>query len=309
MNQWGEIMINNKEFLITSFNINNQWKIMLTDLRQLFIELLTVDKIIDKCQELNPLLSIEDLDINSIINDLLKNIPKYIVNESSTSSIELKKIIEGGIFKYTINLNECNDSTEFFEVITVPLCSAFAEYKRQNRLLIHEIINKDEVIMDYELNSDHVVRGSIATKPFSCDTFFGDSTIKVNKNSVLKIFRNIFEENEELFTESYIGNTKNIVEKETNKLSENDRIDQSEQIKITTDKIICKDEGKTISAKLTDEVIDASTSKNSLSTKLSVLERKKVNKTAGKKKNELSRDNSIASRNKRQKKNLSDFIS
>lgn len=98
-------------------------------------------------------------------------------------------------------------------------------------------------------------------------------------------------------------------EKETNKLSENDRIDQSEQIKITTDKIICKDEGKTISAKLTDEVIDASTSKNSLSTKLSVLERKKVNKTAGKKKNELSRDNSIASRNKRQKKNLSDFIS
>ncbi|XP_057318672.1 uncharacterized protein LOC130663452 [Microplitis mediator] len=313
MNQWEEIMINNKEFLIASININNQWKIMLTNLRQLFIELLTIDKIIDKCQELNPLLSLEDLDINSIINDLLKNIPKYIVNESSTSSIELKKIIEGGIFKYTIDLNECNDSTEFFEVITVPLCSALAEYKRQNNLLIDEIVNKDEEIMDYKLNTDHVVRGHIATKRFIYDTFFSDSTIKVNKNSVLKIFSHVFEENEELFTDSYIGNTKNIVEKETNELHdkscENDRIDQSEQIQITTDEIKCKDEEKTISGRITDEATDASTSKSSLSTKLSNLEKRKINKEAGKERNELSRDNSIKSRNKRQKNRLSDFIS
>ncbi|XP_044580842.1 uncharacterized protein LOC123262628 isoform X2 [Cotesia glomerata] len=237
MDSWKEIAIDNKKYLISTFNNKNQWKIMLTDFRELFTELLSMEKITNQCQELNPLLSIEDFDITSIVEDLLTNLPEFLSEKSSTSRLELTKKIEGGIFKFVVDLKACKDSDEFFEVITRPLCLGIVELKRENDIIIHEIIKKDDEIREIERTNDIYFRLHKRTRVFYRSHL---PPVKSNydQDELYRSFENFFHENGGLFRKVYVKDDDSVGENEeqlenpddTNQLEENNEIEKSVKI-------------------------------------------------------------------------------
>ncbi|KAG8034057.1 hypothetical protein G9C98_008538 [Cotesia typhae] len=228
MNSWKEITIDNKKCLISIYNNKNQWKIMLTDFRELFTELLSMEKITNKCQELNPLLSIEDFDINSIVEDLLTNLPEFVSEKSSTSKLELTKKIEGGIFKFAVDLKACKDSNEFFEVITRPLCLGIVEFGRENDILIDEIIKKDTEIREIEGMNDIHFYPHKRTRVFSRSHL---PPVKSNysQNELYQSFKHFFHRDEGLFRKVYVKDDDSVGENIEQQLENPDDLNQLEE--------------------------------------------------------------------------------
>lgn len=106
---------------------------------------------------MNPLLIIEDISLDRIISDLLNNIIKY-ATKISTSFIALQNKLDDGIFKFQINLSKSSPN-EFFQEITIPLCSSVGELMRKNKILIQEIKKKDEEIIEYRACGAELLRG------------------------------------------------------------------------------------------------------------------------------------------------------
>lgn len=102
-------------------------------------------------------MSIEDIDVDDIIRELFGNIPKYTVDSSTINEIKLHTVIEGGTFKFAINLNRA-DSEEFGKEVMIPLASYVVELQEKFDNLIDEIKRKDEEIIEYEACGAKLIR-------------------------------------------------------------------------------------------------------------------------------------------------------
>lgn len=105
---------------------------------------------------MNPLLSIEDVNIDEIITEILNNIPELAV-EVTQKKIKLETTVEGGLFIYEIDFEE-SSSRELCQEVTIPLCLSVAELERQKEMLIKEIKRKDEEILEYRSNGAELIR-------------------------------------------------------------------------------------------------------------------------------------------------------
>ena len=71
--------------------------------------------------------------------------------------INLSKIIEGGIFKFNIELTKAS-SEQFWEEVTKKLCDSVAVLTHKNKLLTEIIKNKDKEILEYKLEGAQLIR-------------------------------------------------------------------------------------------------------------------------------------------------------
>lgn len=110
-------------------------------------------------QMLNPSLCIEEIDVVRFVGQLLKNIESYAV-QKSVERIELAKNLDGGIFKFSIDL-EKGDPQKFWEEVTMPLCLMAGELRRRQSILLDLVRRKDEEIMEYKLNGAELTRSML----------------------------------------------------------------------------------------------------------------------------------------------------
>ena len=105
---------------------------------------------------LNPLLKVKALSVDEIMKEILTDIPNHSV-QKSINSITLHKNIQGGIFKFRIELNRASDE-EFFEVVTKSLCLSSMELFRRYSILLEFIKKKDEEIAEYKAEGAKLIR-------------------------------------------------------------------------------------------------------------------------------------------------------
>lgn len=125
---------------------------------------------------MNPLLSIDDFDVNEIINEILNNIPRYAVN-ITCNEIKLQTELEGGIFKFAVNLTRAT-AQEFWTEVTLPLCQSVADLQSRNNYLIQEINWKDEQIYEYKAHGAQLLRSILIKYYFHLLIF---SNIQINR--------------------------------------------------------------------------------------------------------------------------------
>ncbi|XP_011301993.1 non-homologous end-joining factor 1 isoform X1 [Fopius arisanus] len=169
---WQEIHVEKEIFMVSSELMDDKWKILLTNLVELWFEDISREEIVDKCQRLNPLLSIEDVNIDEIMAGVLSNIVKLAVQVTKWK-IKLETTVEGGVFKFEINLVKSSPQ-QLWQEITMPLCLSVGELKRQKEMLIKELKRKDEEIMEYKANGAELIRKHIQTLPFNEHALEGD---------------------------------------------------------------------------------------------------------------------------------------
>ncbi|XP_076763860.1 non-homologous end-joining factor 1 [Xylocopa sonorina] len=170
---WNNVIINNDAYLISIMQRDNGIQILLTNLVELWMETLTNEIILDRCQKLNPLLNVEAINYNEIVLNVLNNISKYIV-EASVERIELSTEIEGGLMKFTLNLSK-GTAEDFWNIITKPLCVSGNEIIRQRQLLLDLIKKKDDEIAEYKAGGAELLRKHIETKTFTEEQFKTDN--------------------------------------------------------------------------------------------------------------------------------------
>lgn len=192
-NKWKEIVVNGENFLLSSCKIGNTWKIMLTNLIELWTETLSKEKIIQQCENLNPLLIIEDISLDEMVSNLLNNILKY-ATKISTNVIVLQNKLDDGIFKFHVNLIKSSPN-EFFQEITTPLCSSVGELMRKNKILIQEIKKKDEEIFEYRACGAELLRENIKTETFK-DEILKPSPADSDEQCYVHIFKSAIPEND-----------------------------------------------------------------------------------------------------------------
>ncbi|XP_063981750.1 non-homologous end-joining factor 1-like isoform X2 [Diachasmimorpha longicaudata] len=185
---WKEIHLGQEVLMLSSEFIDHRWKILLTNLIELWTEDVSRDEVVDKCQSLNPLLSIEDVDIDEIIAGILNNIPQLAV-EITKTKIKLETTVEGGVFRYEIDLVKSTPQ-ELWQEVTMPLCLSVGELRRQKEMLVREIKRKDEEIMEYRATGGELIRKHIQTKPFDEDSIKGDIPVDTPK-CCLDIFKSV----------------------------------------------------------------------------------------------------------------------
>lgn len=74
-NEWEEVLVNEQNFLISCCRIDNTWKIMLTNLIELWTENLSREKIIQDCEVCNTCIVYKS--ITQLIQHFLINIYNY----------------------------------------------------------------------------------------------------------------------------------------------------------------------------------------------------------------------------------------
>ncbi|XP_034952084.1 uncharacterized protein [Chelonus insularis] len=215
---WAQIIIDKKPFFIKTRCKNKQWKIVLVNLEEIWIENLSYKEAIEKCQSSksfiyfklwNPLLDVDDFNLDEIINEILKNIMDHVVFVS-VNEIKLEKEIEGGVFKFSINLTKGNLQDIWAEIIK-PLCTNAHELQRQNEIIVKEIKKKDEEITEYKLNGKLLRK--IETERFD-DNLFNSTKINAETKNLFSMFRSLMNQNDhsnmEKLSNSDDNQTKNI---------------------------------------------------------------------------------------------------
>ncbi|XP_015115370.1 non-homologous end-joining factor 1 isoform X2 [Diachasma alloeum] len=190
---WKEIHSGQEVFMVSSELIGDKWKILLTNLIELWAEDISREEVVDKCQRLNPLLSIEDVDIDEIIAGILSNIPQLAV-EVTKRKIKLETTVEGGVFRYEMDLVKSTPQ-ELWREVTMPLCLSVEDLRRQKEMLIKEMKRKDEEIMEYRANGAELIRKHIQTKPFNEDSIKGNIPVDSPK-CCLDIFKSVINTSE-----------------------------------------------------------------------------------------------------------------
>ncbi|XP_029175744.1 non-homologous end-joining factor 1-like [Nylanderia fulva] len=175
---WKNVKINDTAHMICFMKKNELWKVLLTNLTEIWMETLTDETILHKFQRFNPLLSLEAFDWKQLIMDMLNDIPKYIntcIVDGSTYRIELRKDKDFVKLKFSLHLLK-ETPQQFWENVTMPLCLTSMEMVRRYKILLDLVKQKDEEITEYKAVGAELIRKYIATKPFSEELFHIDST-------------------------------------------------------------------------------------------------------------------------------------
>lgn len=176
---WKNLKINDEtDHIICLTKENESWKVLLTNLIEIWTETLTNETMFHKCQTLNPLLNLEVFDWKQLVLDMLNDIPQYVhtnVLEVTTYRIELRrKNKDFGKLKFSLDLLK-GTPQQFWESVTVPLCLSSRELIRRHELLLDLMKQKDEEIAEYKAGGAQLIRKYIATKPFSEELFHIDA--------------------------------------------------------------------------------------------------------------------------------------
>lgn len=164
---WENIKIGDASYMISIAKNNGSFEIYLTNLVELWTEVLTRDSILQKLRKLNALLNIEMLDPDEVVMKLLNNISEHIT-EATVEEMKLRTKIGGGFLKFHLNLAKASPQ-KFYEVVTKPLCFSSAELLRQREILIDVIKKKDEEIAEYKAEGAELIRKNIETRTFKED--------------------------------------------------------------------------------------------------------------------------------------------
>ncbi|KAM0737183.1 Non-homologous end-joining factor 1 [Formica fusca] len=179
---WKNVKINNEAHMICFTKKNESWKVLLTNLIEIWIETLTDETMLHKFQTLNPLLNLEAVDWKQLVMDMLNDIPKHMHThtvELSTYRIELRKDqdFERSRLKLRFSLDLLKETPQqFWENVTMPLCLSSMELVRRYKILLDLVKQKDEEIAEYKAEGAELIRKYIATKPFSEELFHIDTT-------------------------------------------------------------------------------------------------------------------------------------
>ncbi|KAL6260767.1 hypothetical protein P5V15_008291 [Pogonomyrmex californicus] len=174
---WKNLQINDKNHIICFTKEAESWKVLLTDLIEIWMETLTDETMFHKCQSLNPLLNLDAFDWKQLILDMLNNIPQYVqtnVLEINMYRIELRKDKEFVKLKFSLDLLK-GTPQQFWENVTMPFCLSSMELIRQHKILLDLVKQKDEEIAEYKAEGAKLIRKYIATKPFSEELFHIDA--------------------------------------------------------------------------------------------------------------------------------------
>ncbi|XP_032687566.1 uncharacterized protein LOC116851839 [Odontomachus brunneus] len=175
---WRSLEIDDKTHVICFTKENDLWKVILTDLVEVWIENLTHETMFRKCQTLNPLLKpLEAFDWKQPVMDMLNDIPKHVV-EISVPQIKLCKDLDFVKLKFSLDLVK-GTPLQFCENVMMPLCLSSVEITRQHGILLDLVKKKDEEITEYKAGGAELIRKYIATKPFSEELFQIDTSVPV----------------------------------------------------------------------------------------------------------------------------------
>ena len=90
------------------------------------------------------------------MEEILSDIPHYIV-QKSINSITLNKNIQGGIFKFKIELSKGSEE-QFFETVTKFLCLSSRVLLNRYYILLEVIKKKEEEIAEYKAEGAQLIR-------------------------------------------------------------------------------------------------------------------------------------------------------
>ncbi|XP_015588364.1 non-homologous end-joining factor 1 isoform X2 [Cephus cinctus] len=189
--KWRLIKLDNTEYAISCRIANDEWKILLSNLIELWCEALTEDSAIRRCEKLNPLLNVNVVNAKKILQEIFDDIPRHAVC-ASTSSIRLEATISGGAFKFDLNLSKASPQ-EFWQEITEPLCRSAMEMQRRQSILLNLIKRKDEEISEYKARGGELIRKSIETAPFHEDLFKEKSGCTDSSGLIIDTFRTMMD--------------------------------------------------------------------------------------------------------------------
>nr|XP_031833741.1 uncharacterized protein LOC116427479 [Nomia melanderi]XP_031833742.1 uncharacterized protein LOC116427479 [Nomia melanderi]XP_031833743.1 uncharacterized protein LOC116427479 [Nomia melanderi] len=162
---WNDVKIDDKIYMISVTQKDDKLEVILTNLIEIWIEILTDEIIYKRCKDLNPLLNITALNYKNIVANILNNIQKYI-DKASVQQIKLRIQIDGGSMKFVLNLSK-GTPQDFWEMITKPLCLSSIEINRQYKILLDLVKKKDKEIAEYKAEGVELLRKNIETKVFN----------------------------------------------------------------------------------------------------------------------------------------------
>ncbi|XP_025270058.1 uncharacterized protein LOC105254932 isoform X1 [Camponotus floridanus] len=175
---WKNVRINDEAHMICFTKKNESWKVLLTNLKEIWMETLTDEIMFHKFQTVNPLLNLEAVDWKQLVIDMLNDIPQHIhtyILELSTYRIELRKDHDFVKLRFSLDLLK-ETPQQFWENVTMPLCLSSMKLVRQYEILLDLVKRKDEEITEYKAEGAELIRKYIATKPFSEELFHIDAT-------------------------------------------------------------------------------------------------------------------------------------
>ncbi|XP_012276190.1 non-homologous end-joining factor 1 [Orussus abietinus] len=198
--KWKEIELRDGKFLISVREENKTWRILLTDLVEIWSEVLEQKTLLARCRDLNPLLGVDSSCMEKIIERILDDIPKHSTSQSSVERIILHTIIEGGVFRFNIDLTK-GTAREFWREVTMPMYQITAELDRRQKILLDLVKRKDEEIAEYVATGAELIRKHIKTQVFHSDLFKTESPICTTKDS-LNIFQSVISSYNEIKAET-----------------------------------------------------------------------------------------------------------
>ncbi|XP_050460119.1 uncharacterized protein LOC126856005 [Cataglyphis hispanica] len=190
---WKNVKINGEDHMICFMKKYESWKVLLTNLVEIWVETLTDETMLHKFQILNPLLNLEAIDWKQMVMDMLSDISKYIHTytlEHSTYRIELRKDQDFVKLRFSLDLLK-ETPQQFWENVTMPLCLSSMELIRRYEILLDLVKQKDEEIAEYKAEGAELIRKYIATKPFSEELFHSDTTAPT-ATDFIRTFQSMF---------------------------------------------------------------------------------------------------------------------
>ncbi|XP_011879444.1 PREDICTED: uncharacterized protein LOC105568402 [Vollenhovia emeryi] len=192
---WQNIKISDKDHMVCFTKENESWKVLLTNQIEIWTEILTDETMFHKCQTMNPLVNFEAFDWKQLVLDMLNDIPQYVhtnVLEATAYRIELRRDKDFVKLKFSLDLLK-GTPQQFWENVTMPLCSSSIELFRRYTALLDLVKQKDEEIAEYKAEGAELIRKYIATKPFSEELFHTDAAGCSAATDFVKTFQSVLQ--------------------------------------------------------------------------------------------------------------------
>lgn len=188
---WKPFLFENCNYLIKYRN-ERIIRIYLTDFRNLWMEEIVTDKLIERFKDLNPLFDISSLSSEAILSKIF-----VIIDELKSSTIITLSNIEPNVnleLKYKLGdfFIKCkfyfiqSDSSVYFNEFTLPLLQSVQYLEMRERKLFELLEKKDKEIQEHELLGSQISRQHLITKKFNRNEFMENNPNGLFVNVFLK---------------------------------------------------------------------------------------------------------------------------